>query len=261
MEITPNLNVDQIRADTHIFEVLQNGLVIIRDKSNNSFIWIPMGPPQYLSEEDLAYVRKFYSENRTFTPEEKKMLNAIVVSPDPQLLDLNCAAVIRWYESAEKYTGPIATKPNLQDLKNPLYWNDCPVEVELKTREVYSCAVVSKRVPYIGIGRDNLTKRILLSEVSEVRISPYAVSKSVLEVARTEGTEVHMGDGYYVAEANGNHYAVDMYYDVRPQSLFFRHGNIKGSDLKKISQEINDPVLSEAIFSEPIEYVVIDGLW
>lgn len=261
METPPILNFEQISEATHACEVLPYGLVLITDKQNgNTFLLCPMYPPRYIAPEDLEYVRKFYSDNRAFTPEETKLLQAIVMSPDQALLAENSAAVLKWYTEVEKYVGPIPTKPTEEALKNPLYWNFCPVEVELKTGEVYSCALVSYCAPWAAELNHQL-KHILLKEVVEIRVSPFAVPKEVLAAAEKEGVGSHMGESGYAAEAGGKYWSLLADNGFTFNGMFFKSGVVKGSDLHVSPVKVTESLLREASPSEPIECVIVDGLW
>jgi hypothetical protein len=259
METPVLLNLDQISSDQHEFEVLNYGLVLVTDTvTKDSFLLVPINPPIYLSHEDALYVRAFYTQNRAFTLEEQEILNTCIVPPDADLLETNCRAVLQWYEDLEKRVGPIATKPTPENLRNPLYWNECPVEVELQTGEVYPCALISQRSPHVPASE---VQRVLLRDVVAIRPSPFAVPPHVLEVARKEGIEEHMGDARYAAKAGDAYYAVDAYYQFRLGALFFKNKTTKGSDLTISPSGNTTSLLSTAAYSEPITYVFVDGLW
>lgn len=255
------LDFEQIHANTHDCEVLPHGLVLVTDKSTgDSFMVIPMNAPLHITKEEVAYVRDFYANNRSFTPEETALLQSIVVPPDQQLIDTNCEAVLKWYETVESAIGVISTKPTLEELKNPLFWNYCPVEVVLHSGEVCSYAVINQRAPTVGGMSD--VRRILLRDVAKIQPSPFAVPRDILLQAPREGVEQHMGDGIYVAQADEKYCAIDMYYAFRTSALFFKNGTIKGSDLRVVENgDMRTFVTQTLLFSEPIECVIVDGLW
>lgn len=146
-----------------------------------------------------------------------------------------------------------------EELRNPLFWIDCAVEVTLKSGAVNSFVLVNKRVPYFP--SPDAPYPILLSEVESIRPSPYAVPKGILETARIEGEEIHIGDSYYTVEAQGKTYGIDAYFDFRPESLFFKNGDVKGSELQKTHDSIHELISCARSSSDSITVTYLDGLW
>lgn len=256
MQPPPLLNFDQIHPDTHALEVFEYGLVLITDnQTTDSFIVSPQYPPVYVPPADLLYMRDFYANNRRFTAAENELLQSLMVPIDATEAEDGYQRYLAWYRDIETYVGPVATKPTLKSFQNPLFWSPCPVEVVLHTGEVLPCCQIGQRAPCVG--RDAKVERYLLSAVAEIRPSPFALPGSIKERAQQESVEIHMGDGFYVAEAGGRYYAVDTYRDI-----FFKKGVVAGSQLQPTPVGTTSlETIYQAEFSEPISVVAVDGLW
>ncbi len=101
--------------------------------------------------------------------------------------------------------------------ENYLYWNFCPVEVELKNGEVCSYALVYQCTPYMAELSDR--KHVLLKELVEIRPLPFAVLSDVLEAASSQGIGMHIGDERCVVETDGKYWTIDASFNPPNYSL------------------------------------------
>jgi hypothetical protein len=245
---------------THSVEEMGNGLMLLTDKNTKErSLLYPMAPPYLLSKEEEAFLGRYFHENRAFTDEETRLLLSLTVAPDVRVLEENVVAVLKWFSDLESKLGPLSKKPTPDQLRNPLFWSDCAVEVTLRSGVVHSFVVINQRAPELP--SVDVPHPILLSEVESIRPSPYAIPTDVLETARTEGVEIHMGDSLYLVEARGKNYAIDSYFNMRPPSLFFKNGEVKGSEIKKTHDRMSTSILDGLPTSEPLTVTRVNGLW